>query len=353
VSDLDRDRRWCRAILPRVSRTFALNIRWLSGSFRDAVECAYLWCRAADALEDSWPGEAARIEERFAWLRDAIDGDDRAAERLASGAAPLRDRGSDLDLVAGLPALARVFRGIDAADRGPITRAVHVMATGMARYSARATRRDPAHAYLDDERELLDYCWVVAGCVGVMLTELHARRFPADAATSARRLELAPIVGRSLQLTNILLDWPHDVRRGRCYVPGAWLAEFGLAPADLVGAPRPELAELVARLERLARGALARVPDYVATISPRVRRYRLFVLLPSLWALRSIERAHREPEFPWGETRPKLTRGELWSASAAAMLGDSPVEELRTCASGLEPAAVPTGAVGDRALGGS
>ena len=48
----DQDRAWCRAALPRVSRTFALNIRVLSDPFRERVEAGYLLCRAADALED-------------------------------------------------------------------------------------------------------------------------------------------------------------------------------------------------------------------------------------------------------------------------------------------------------------
>lgn len=341
MSDLDQDRRWCRVMLPRVSRTFALNIRLLAGSFRDAVECAYLWCRIADTLEDGWPGTPREIEERFARLGDSADGDDRAAERLAGDAARLPGGRADVELVAGLPVVWRVLRSLDREDRAAIVEALHVMAGGMSRYAARAAARGTAAAYVDDEAELLDYCWVVAGCVGVMLTKLHARRSPApDAAAEARRLELAPVVGRSLQLTNILLDWPHDVRRGRCYVPGSWLAERGLAPADLVGAPRPELAELEVRLERLARGALARVPDYLALVARREARYRLFVLLPALWALRSIERARRDPTFPWGEVRPKLTRAELWGAGATAVLGGS-LEELRRATTGLEPEPTP------------
>ena len=324
-------------MLPRVSRTFALNIRLLAGSFRDAVECAYLWCRVADTLEDGWPGTPAEIAERFALLRDAADGDDRAAASLAADASRLPAGRADVELVVGLPTVWRVLQALEPADRAAIVEALHVMTEGMSRYAARAAARGTAVAYVDDEPELLDYCWVVAGCVGVMLTKLHARRSPApDAAAEARRLELAPVVGRSLQLTNILLDWPHDVRRGRCYVPGSWLAERGLRPADLVGAPRPELAELEGRLERLARGALARVPDYLARIARREARYRLFVLLPALWALRSIERAQREPAFPWGEVRPKLTRAELWGAGATALLGGS-LEELRRAAPGLEP----------------
>ncbi|MEO5617498.1 MAG: squalene/phytoene synthase family protein, partial [Candidatus Eisenbacteria bacterium] len=142
----------------------------------------------------------------------------------------------------------------------------------------------------------------------------------------------------ALQLTNILLDWPQDVRQGRCYVPRKWLAEHGIRPSNLVGAPNEAARDLSLRLESRARAALARVPDYLALVPATARRYRLFVLLPAVWALRSIVRARRNPEFPWGERRPKLSRSELWAAGIAAVVGQGTLDELRRCAASPEPA---------------
>ncbi|MCU0627289.1 MAG: squalene/phytoene synthase family protein, partial [Gemmatimonadaceae bacterium] len=45
--------RWSRAILPRVSRTFALSVRVLPGDLGRAVLAAYLLCRIADTIEDA------------------------------------------------------------------------------------------------------------------------------------------------------------------------------------------------------------------------------------------------------------------------------------------------------------
>jgi farnesyl-diphosphate farnesyltransferase len=191
----------------------------------------------------------------------------------------------------------------------------------MERYAARGAERGIHRAYLDDEAELDDYCWVVAGCVGVMLTEVFAAEYGAgEPGAHEARVALAPTVGQALQLTNILLDWPSDVRRGRCYVPHAWLAEHGLAPADLVGRQRPGVRAVAARLEAKARRALARVPDYVDLLPPRRVRYRLFCLWPALWAGRSLDHARRDPEFPWGERRPRLPKGELWRTAAGSAL---------------------------------
>ena len=93
-----------------------------------------------------------------------------------------------------------------------------------------------------------------------------------------------------------------------------------MAPADLVEESRPGVRELAARLESLARAALARVPDYLDTIPARCVRYRLFCLWPALWALGSLRHARRDPEFPWGRRRPRLPRGELWRAALGSTL---------------------------------
>ena len=135
----------------------------------------------------------------------------------------------------------------------------------------------------------------------------------------ARRLELAPRVGEGLQLTNILLDWPADLRGGRCHVPASWMNELGVGPRHLVGAARPEVALLAQRLEQRARRALASVPDYLATIPARFVRYRMFCLWPALWAAASLRHAGLDPRFPWGPERPRLAKSELWGLAAQSL----------------------------------
>jgi len=308
-------------MLPRVSRTFAINIRLLRGRFGEAVRVGYLLCRAADALEDSWPGDAAAIHRHFAHFLAALDGDRTALATLTREAGHVAGGRTDLELVAALPRVLNVLRALPSAHRDPVIRCVRTLASGMERYAARAATRGEDRPYLDDERELDDYCWTVAGCVGVMLTEVFAAEYGIESATAHEaRLAHAPIVGEALQLTNILLDWPVDMRRGRCYVPASWLDEQGLTPADLVGRDTPAMRAVAARLAERARAALARVPDYVDLLPPRRVRYRLFCLWPALWASRSLDHALRDPEFPWGARRPKLPKHELWRSALGSAL---------------------------------
>ncbi len=319
VHALATERAWCRDALLRVSRTFALNIRCLSGRMLESVRLAYLLCRAADALEDSWPGPPPELAARFDALVAALDGDSAAAASLAAGAAAQRPR-ADLHLVARLPALLHVLASLDPADADDVRRSVRTMALGMKRYATRAAERGAREPYLDDDAELHDYCYVVAGCVGEMLTRLVSRTLVNDDATlAARRLTLAPVVGEALQLTNILLDWPVDLRGGRCHVPRAWLALHGLQPRDLIG-PSSEARELSLRLATLAHAALDRVPDYLDTIPTSEHRYRLFCLLPALWARASLDVALARPGFHAIAHRPRLPRAEVLSQAARGVL---------------------------------
>ena len=316
------DRRFCRDALQRVSRTFALNTRLLDGTLGESVRVGYLLCRSADALEDSWPGEPAALQDRFDRFLLAFAGDAAAGEDLAreagerAGEAP-----ADLALVAELPRVMRVHASLPPAHRAALERGVETLARGMCRYATRAATRPPNASYLDTEAELDDYCWVVAGCVGVMLTEVFAAEYgAADPSIETGRLALAPVVGQALQLTNILLDWPNDVRRGRCYLPAEWLDPLGLAPRDLVSGANAGTIEVARRLEAKARAALARVPDYLDLIPVRRVRYRLFCLWPALWALGSLRHARRDPDFPWGPRRPRLPRAEIWRAALGSTL---------------------------------
>ncbi|HEY3215660.1 MAG TPA: squalene/phytoene synthase family protein [Candidatus Eisenbacteria bacterium] len=336
-----QDLRYCRAVLPRVSRTFALNIRLLRGTLGDAVRVGYLLCRTADALEDSWPGCAADLRQRFEQLLSGLQGDAAAAQWLASQATELAGGRADLELVSHLPLVLRAFHGLPEGHRATIAAGVQTLARGMAAYAARAAGRAPDLPYLDTEAELDDYCWVVAGCVGVMLTGLYADQHGAGSPpTQLRRLEIAPVVGRALQLTNILLDWPADVRRGRCYLPASWLAERGLRASDLVGRENDAVQTVAERLEARARAALARVPDYVELIPERHQRFRLFCLWPALWALGSLEHARRDLEFPWGPRRPRLPRRELFGAAIGSLVPAHQTQAL----SRLRAASGPAGA---------
>lgn len=81
--------------------------------------------------------------------------------------------------------------------------------------------------------DTLDYCWHVAGVVGVMMA-LVMGVAPEDLSTLRRAQDL----GLAFQLTNISRDVMEDARNGRIYLPAAWLAEAGVPEAEITAPGR-------------------------------------------------------------------------------------------------------------------
>jgi phytoene synthase len=76
--------------------------------------------------------------------------------------------------------------------------------------------------------DTLDYCWHVAGVVGVMMALVMGVE-PDDLATLRRAQDL----GLAFQLTNISRDVIEDAANGRIYLPAQWLAEAGVPEAEI------------------------------------------------------------------------------------------------------------------------
>lgn len=77
--------------------------------------------------------------------------------------------------------------------------------------------------------QLYDYCYKVASVVGLVCITIWGH----DGTAEVRRM--AEHRGVALQLTNILRDLVEDAQRGRLYLPGDELREFGFDPEELVG----------------------------------------------------------------------------------------------------------------------
>lgn len=73
------------------------------------------------------------------------------------------------------------------------------------------------------EEDLSLYCYYVAGAVGCMMAILMGVS-PDDEET----LEHAADLGIAFQLSNIARDVREDLEAGRCYLPSAWMSEFGV-----------------------------------------------------------------------------------------------------------------------------
>ncbi|MGZ5202901.1 MAG: presqualene diphosphate synthase HpnD [Telluria sp.] len=76
---------------------------------------------------------------------------------------------------------------------------------------------------------LRNYCWHVAGVVGILSASIFGL-------TSQRTLDYAEKLGLAFQLTNIIRDVGEDARKGRIYLPVNELQQFGVTASDILNA---------------------------------------------------------------------------------------------------------------------
>jgi farnesyl-diphosphate farnesyltransferase len=292
-------------LLEKTSRTFALSIPVLPEPTRREVMIAYLLFRIADTFEDAshWDPDAriAALSDFRGLLSHYTQGE---AERLARDwvARGVANHAGYQELMAETPFVLDAFFALSPGAIEPIRAHVTRSADGMASIVART--RD-GRLTLQSIPDLQDYCYIVAGIVGEMLTELFLLDRPALSSIASRLRERAATFGEALQLVNILKDSAVDAEEGRRYLPASvpQAEVFALARKDLgvageyiralqsAGAPRG-IIEFTALPVQLAWAALERVEKHGP--GSKVSRPEVFLITQRL--KRALDR--NEPAAP-------------------------------------------------------
>jgi len=313
------DREFCRAILPKVSRTFALGIRLLPTPLEEAVRTSYLLCRIADTIEDATLLPSGRKSELLGDFRQALDRSDHDHAALAAAfPSPATD---EEVLVQQCGRVLRTFHTLSAEEREAVRPWVQEMATGMAEFAARRGTREGIAA-LASVAELDRYCYYVAGTVGHLLTGLFRIHHATIPGARYARLEgLATSFGLGLQLMNIIKDVADDRRRGWSFVPRDLCAVAGLRPDDLQDPSHgAEAREVMGALIAKAKGHLRDALLYCTTLPAAAYRIRIFCLTSLYFAIRTLRIAERDPRLLDPGHKVKITRGEVYRTVAATHL---------------------------------
>lgn len=196
----------CRAVTKASRSNFTYAFLVLPKMKREALYAIYAFCRISDDLVDEAEAlgtaglrasAAAAATERLRAWRVELDACFRGA-----ASHPVTQR------------LAEVLRTF------PIPRAYfEELLNGM--------EMDLAKTRYASFAELNEYCYRVAGVVGLMCIEVFGYSRP-ETRTYAERL------GTAFQLTNILRDLGRDGAGGRIYLPQEDLARFGCPEADIL-----------------------------------------------------------------------------------------------------------------------
>ncbi|HPD60434.1 MAG TPA: phytoene/squalene synthase family protein [Thermodesulfobacteriota bacterium] len=298
--------------MPKVSRTFAINIRILKGDVYRGVLLAYLLCRIADTLEDDhyFPVDfkIQKLHDYSSLFPPALHYQEHIGEFLHSMRFTYETPASQL-----VNNTVRVFNElVKLPDTlvAVISRYVKEMAIGMATFLQKGLNK--RKVVFENQNELDQYCYYVAGTVGLMLTSLftlNSKKIPPEV---KMRLEQRSVpFGLGLQVTNIVKDFVEDQKRGWCYVPRSFFTEAGIDPSDDLLAEKPDrLRKVERRIIEHALGYLDEAFRYIMDIPRTFIRYRLFCLWPLFMAVETLAKLYHEHSFV-NDRAIKITRDDV------------------------------------------
>ncbi|MEP6836046.1 MAG: phytoene/squalene synthase family protein [Gemmatimonas sp.] len=277
---------FCMAILPAVSRTFALGIKVLRGDLGQAVLDAYLLCRIADTVEDA-PGidphvKAALFDDFLASFCDS-----QALIRFQHGVSTLSGEPAHLMLTNNTDLVLQHFSALPKATRDVVLKWVTEMSIGMRKF----VLLYPNGIRIQTVDEYREYCYYVAGTVGYMLTDLWYEHAPS---INERRYhilrERCRAFAEALQTVNILKDVAVDVEKeNSIYIPEELLRAEGSAQSTILS---PELLTrnraALGQLIQMAWDDLEEARNYLLLIPRRAVSIRLFCILPLLLAYATL-----------------------------------------------------------------
>ena len=321
---MPNDRQFCEAMLPKVSRTFALCIRLLPHDLEYPVLVAYLLCRIADTIEDNPTLDGATKRQLLHEFARCV-GRETTAQAIEQVFA---DQRNDAERLAhNASAVLREYDGFPQSYRECIRPWVQEMCHGMASFASLQSgdAQSDFHA-LSSVEELDEYCYYVAGTVGHMLTDLYRAVRPQITAERHRDLkQLATSFGLGLQLTNIIKDVADDQARGWSFVPHELCQNAGIRPDQLQDErfafqARQVMNELIDKAQRHLQDAR----EYCLHLPHRQYGIRLFCLTSMFFAVRTLRLARHDPQLLDPGHKVKISRRDVyWTVACSAIVATS------------------------------
>jgi farnesyl-diphosphate farnesyltransferase len=302
-------------ILRTVSRSFYLSIRFLPRRLRKPVGLAYLLARTTDTVADTAGASALTRAEVLADLALVIQGEvspDGVVD-LVNSFSSLQTNEAERQLLKALPDSLEALARMRSDDREDVRAVLQKITKGQALDIARFGDLNKPRALATD-RELHEYTYLVAGCVGEFWTQLcfrHIRNF--SDLPEIEMAELGKRYGNGLQLINILRDAYSDLQAGRCYFPLQELEEVGIEPAHILVEPG-RFDFILAKWREEAERDLVAGMSYIHAI--RESRIRAATALPALIGARTLAmlraagptELHRKIKVPRQEVRAMIAR---------------------------------------------
>ncbi len=301
--------RFCQDILPKVSRTFALSIRFLPGQLGRAVLCGYLIARIADTIEDdpktSITAKSALLDQLVLCFEDA-DVSDRFAQLTQS----VSGDPAHLELLHQTHQVFALYRTLTDASQQTLQHWITEMILGMKKFVSLY----PNGLRIKTLEEYKEYCYYVAGTVGYLLTDLWYEHSPFVNRTIYQVLrKTCAEFGEALQTVNILKDIAWDAEyENSIYVPQDALEAHGSSHEKLLDPKSLEQNHGAIRsLVELAWADLDKSADYLMTLPQACIPIRMFCILPLMFAYATLRDITQSTAMLESGGNVKISRAEV------------------------------------------
>ena len=291
-----------RDLLRVASRTFAIGIERLPGVLCEATTVAYLLLRVSDYLEDN---EEMNSDEKVGLLNvwvNVLRGESNIDE-LTSAFNITDTSNPDAIVVQHAKDILLHLRSLPEQVQEIIILHVIHSTQGMARW----TKQGPK---VDNENDLDDYMFEVAGRVGYLVTQLfawyslHIRRKEKEIMPLAREF------GLGLQTVNVIRGLREDFERGWIYVPKNFLARIGISQEQLFDPEhRQQALQVLDMMTDKAERHLKQALQYVKSLPWWQHGIRLGCIFPLMFAIRTLAISRRNAMV--FESEAKITRAEV------------------------------------------
>ena len=291
-----------KQMLDKVSRTFALSIKFLPRILSESVGLAYLLFRVSDCLEDHADLDIGR-KVMLLELWSQILAGNAQAEELVDSITDLDSTDPEVYVAQHADDLIEYLRMMPPELQEFMTHRCAQSAMGMARWQ----RQGP---FIETEEEMDDYMHQVAGAVGYLLTDIFAWYSSPIRQHKEELLPLAREFGLGLQTVNIIRGLRKDYERGWVFVPRSYLDQVGITRDQFFSPHYEDKAFRVVNMLALkAEGHLHHSLAYIAAFPRHLQRIRLACMWPLFFAVKTLTVCRTNIEVIRDEV--KITRQDV------------------------------------------
>ena len=298
--------KYCKSILNKVSRSFALTIPMLDDALYNSVLITYLQDRLLDNFEDEISDEDIGLEERKKMMDKVVSLFNPGADNIEKIAGEIADYANFMPdkslqtLTKNVLILRQAYDSLEDIVKEFSYKWLKEMNMGMKKYLTHKVK-----TFID----LDEYCYYVAGTVGGFLTDLIIYYSSISLDQSEILLANYNASGLFLQKVNLVRDIKRDIEnREKHYWP---LTSLEISIDKLMDEKNKEKGmNVLATMLDDVRSHIPNLVNYYHTIPDEMKGYRKFYSVNNALGLATIEMMEDNEDVLYGKKPvkvPKLT----------------------------------------------